>query len=240
MYGRATWIRRTSHSATFLCRPSVTGSMRRARAGAPDVPEPCRRRASDFCDTPEPAGPTVHRSLPATTAPVRRCALAHRHGDTHDRTFTRVRTRPGSHVGRRHGDGVGRSAAGRRRTAPRVGVVGGTGYTGALTAELILRHPRADLVAISSEASAGTCRQRVQSPPAHRARTSVARPRSAASTSPSSARLTAQAAGVARAPARRRRQGDRPVGRLPARRRRRTRSGTATTPFPRCCPASTG
>jgi N-acetyl-gamma-glutamyl-phosphate reductase len=38
----------------------------------------------------------------------------------------------------------------------RVGIVGGTGYTGALAAELILRHSRADLVAISSEASAGS------------------------------------------------------------------------------------
>ena len=37
-----------------------------------------------------------------------------------------------------------------------VAVVGGTGYTGALTAELILGHPHADLVAISSEQSAGS------------------------------------------------------------------------------------
>jgi N-acetyl-gamma-glutamyl-phosphate reductase len=37
----------------------------------------------------------------------------------------------------------------------RVAIVGGTGYTGALLAELISRHARAELVAISSEQSAG-------------------------------------------------------------------------------------
>lgn len=37
----------------------------------------------------------------------------------------------------------------------RVAIVGGTGYTGALTAELVLRHPCAELIAISSEQSAG-------------------------------------------------------------------------------------
>ena len=56
--------------------------------------------------------------------------------------------RPSSARARRPG---GRAAPDRLR----VGVIGGTGYTGALTAELVLAHPHAELACISSERSAG-------------------------------------------------------------------------------------
>ena len=70
--------------------------------------------------------------------------------------------------------------------------VGGSGYTGALLAELLLRHPAVTLDQISSETLAGEPVQqhlpRLRSGP----RVLRARPTSAASTSPSSARRTAR------------------------------------------------
>jgi len=44
-------------------------------------------------------------------------------------------------------------------TKPRVGIVGGTGFTGALLAELVLRHPGVTLAQISSESSSGAAVQ---------------------------------------------------------------------------------
>ena len=91
-------------------------------------------------------------------------------------------------------------------------IVGGSGYTGGLLAELLLRHPVGPLAAMTSETLAGT-------PVQHTCRgcapisTSVAR-RLATSTSPSSARRTAGGAGR-QAPARRRRPGGRLSRRLP-------------------------
>ncbi len=52
----------------------------------------------------------------------------------------------------RHGAGAAAGAG----VAMKVAIVGGSGYTGALLAELLLRHPRAELAAISSETLAGT------------------------------------------------------------------------------------
>jgi len=51
------------------------------------------------------------------------------------------------------GQAAGATAAG---VAVKAAVVGGSGYTGALLAELLLRHPHAELAAISSESLAGT------------------------------------------------------------------------------------
>jgi N-acetyl-gamma-glutamyl-phosphate reductase len=51
------------------------------------------------------------------------------------------------------GQAAATTAAG---VAVKAAVVGGSGYTGALLAELLLRHPHAELAAISSEALAGT------------------------------------------------------------------------------------
>ena len=55
--------------------------------------------------------------------------------------------------------GAGRDRRGpgrrRRRASPSVAIVGGSGYTGALLAELLLRHPSVKLAAVSSETLAG-------------------------------------------------------------------------------------
>lgn len=52
------------------------------------------------------------------------------------------------------GFGTG-GAAGESAAPPRIGIVGGSGYTGALLAELLLRHPSVRLTHISSEKLAG-------------------------------------------------------------------------------------
>ena len=98
------------------------------------------------------------------------------------------------------------------------GIVGGSGYTGALLAELLLRHPSVKLAAISSETLAGEPVQ--QHLPRLRSEPGVLQPGRARRGGRRLPLHAARRRGADRQEAaRRRRQGDRPQRRLPARRR---------------------
>ena len=124
---------------------------------------------------------TVASTLPLTTSHADTSAAAGCPGTSSPRTGVPATRRATSRV-----------RAGRRvATAPlTAAVVGASGFTGALLAELLLRHPGVPLEQMSSEQLAGAPVARALPEAAHRPLVQLRRPRSAASTWPSSARRT--------------------------------------------------